>query len=158
MAAARIAATLLLAALSSGLIAQEPAQSYVTVRVTDATGAVIPGAWVNIGSSNLKPDISAKTDSVGIADFEAAPGSYIISVSAPGFVRWSKNIVLGGDSSQSIVVTATLTLGGGCYPCLSVVGPEVPLLVESVNLSLLIPRKTLHNLALVAKPLRRKLW
>jgi hypothetical protein len=88
MAAARIAGTLLLAALPVSLAAQQPVQLHLTIRVTDVSGAVVSGGQVNVGSSNLKADISAETDSTGRADFEVAPGSYVISVSAPGFKSW----------------------------------------------------------------------
>lgn len=158
MAAARIAATLLLAALPVSLAAQRPVQVHLTIRVTDVSGAVVPDGQVNIGSSNLQAEFSAITDSTGKVDFEVAPGSYVISVSVPGFKPWSKNIVLGGDSSQSVAVTAALNISGQSSPCLIVAGPEIPLRVESVQLPMFIPSETLHNLALAARPVRKKLW
>ena len=79
--------------------------------VTDATGAVVPGATVT--ATNQENGLQRTTTSSGTGSFSMPnlpPGQYRVQVSAPGFqtaVRDNLSLILG----QQLVLNTSLTIG-----------------------------------------------
>lgn len=75
--------------------------------VTDSTGAVIPGARVDIVNTGTAATYNATTTSVGVFRFEdVALGDYTITVTAAGFkTALTKNVLVQIGTVASISVT-----------------------------------------------------
>ena len=86
-AASRLVAISLLGA--SALAAQTPASSgscRLEVKVTDVTGAVVPGAAVEVSSdSGPQQPLHVKTGADGTASLEVPAGQSALKVNSPGF-------------------------------------------------------------------------
>src|SRR5438445_9615579 len=79
-----LAAALLL--LHTGAFAQGETTSAIAGQVTDATGAVIPGAIVTIANRGTGFERSLKTDDEGLFNFpQLTPGAYLVRARAEGF-------------------------------------------------------------------------
>jgi hypothetical protein len=79
-----LAAALLL--LHTGAFAQGETTSAIAGQVTDATGAVIPGAIVTIANRGTGFERSLRTDDEGLFNFpQLTPGSYSVRAQAEGF-------------------------------------------------------------------------
>ena len=78
----------------------------ITGTVTDATGAVIPGAGVDV--TNTETGVVFSTISTESGNYVAPglpPGSYTITASLPGFKKLTRtNQALSSDQRCSIVV------------------------------------------------------
>jgi Carboxypeptidase regulatory-like domain len=130
MAAARIAAVALLAIalLSVQLSAQPAPQESVTVQVTDITGAVIPGASIEIDPSPSRAGTVLTTDSHGQTEFDLPAGVHAVSIAARGFSKLSRRIDVQGGVGQTVIVTAKLEIAVDDYPCMVCYSvPEIPL-------------------------------
>jgi hypothetical protein len=126
MVAARIAAVFLAAFLpiAGG---QQPAQTQLTVQVVDATGAVIPGARVEIGLPGPQPVTVLRTDARGQAAFDLPAGSHTLGIAAQGFKTWTGQIEVQNGPDQSITVKLDVA-SSGCSPCVvAVILPDIPL-------------------------------
>jgi Carboxypeptidase regulatory-like domain len=79
--------------------------------VTDATGAVIPNATVTVTASNTGAATSLQTSSDGRFTVSSlASGMYALSVSAPGFQRFTEQNV-AVNASSTAVVNVSLNVG-----------------------------------------------
>jgi len=75
-------------------------------RVVDQTGAVIPGATVELWELTVGVHHTIRTDHQGSFRFERlGPGRYRILVSAEGFASQSHDVALGRGAHQEITVT-----------------------------------------------------
>ena len=113
---------LAIATVGLGLGAQTAREVSLTIRVTDVTGAVIPGAHITlIRDETTETKVEADTDENGGAGLSVKPGSYRFSVTMPGFSNWHKQIDVRGAAPQKIEVELR---PGGCPPgpCVTV-GP-----------------------------------
>lgn len=114
-----------LALTASAACAQE-FRSTLTGRVTDPSGAVVPGALVTV--TNTATGVQVKTRSDGSGEYTTPfllPGPYKVSVSAPGFEGYEHtNIVL--QTSQKVQEDVKLTVGSASENV--VVTTETPLL------------------------------
>src|SRR5579859_7665872 len=79
----------------SGLLFAQ-GSSTITGSVTDATGALIPGAAVTVTNQATGASIHTATNSAGIYEVRALnPGTYSVEVSATGFrTSVNKDLVL----------------------------------------------------------------
>ena len=71
--------------------------SFTSVRgtVTDASGALIPNAQVTLRNIATNAEVSGASDSSGLYQFpQLTPGTYTITVTAPGFANSSKQAQL----------------------------------------------------------------
>lgn len=89
---------------------QAAAQDYrakITVEVTDATGAMVPGATLTLTRVSTKVATTAKTDAQGAYIFQfLEPDAYNLHVEATGMAPAEvKNIVLQAYGSSSVPVT-----------------------------------------------------
>jgi hypothetical protein len=124
MAAARIAAVFV-ALVCIELSAQPATQASVTIQVTDTSGAVIPGARVEIDPSPSKPESALTTDNLGQAILDLPAGAYSLSISAPGFNKTILKIDVKGGAIQSIMAALKILSYSG--PTVVVEGPETPM-------------------------------
>jgi hypothetical protein len=71
--------------------------SFTSVRgtVTDASGALIPNAQVTLRNIATNAEVSGTSDSTGLYQFpQLTPGTYTMTVTAPGFANSSKQAQL----------------------------------------------------------------
>ena len=84
----------------------------LTGTVTDANGAFIAGAAVNLSETNTGSGYSTQSTAEGLFTFtELPPGSYTLSVTAPGFASYTQSGISVNVGSTS-TVTAALKVGG----------------------------------------------
>jgi hypothetical protein len=74
--------------------------------VTDAQGTPIPGATVTVGSG------SAFTDSSGSFSVTLDPGTYTVTVRAPGFASGKANVIVTSDATTIQNFTLVQTVSG----------------------------------------------
>jgi Carboxypeptidase regulatory-like domain len=158
MAAARIAAVavaLLAVALPSVQLSAQPTpQGTLTIQVTDITGAVIPGARLEIDPSPSKPESALTTDNQGRVALDLPGGAHKLSVSAPGFNYWTREIDVQSGGGQ--LVTAKLDIaeaesGGPIFAS----QPDVPLGAPE---PVFIPLQPLLNLDPLPSRQAKKRW
>ena len=89
----------------------QSARGTLTGTVKDANGAFIPGAAVNLKETDTGSGYATKSTAEGLFTFsELPPGSYILTVTAPGFESYTQSgiVVEVGNTST---VTAQLKVG-----------------------------------------------
>jgi hypothetical protein len=142
------------ALLSAELSAQPTTQGNLTIQVTDITGAVIPGARIEIDPSASKPGPVLKTDSQGQAVLGLPVGAHTLSITAPGFEKWLRKIEVQSGSRQ--MLTAKLNIG------MVVSGPPIVELLPDLPLAfpepIFLPLQPLLNLEPLPSRHARKRW
>jgi predicted amidohydrolase YtcJ len=93
--------------------AQGLVKTQIDIAVTDATGAVVPNAIIQIDPGPCESGVAAKTDSKGMALIQVAPGIHTIAVLSQGFMPWSSQIDAKDAAKQAISVTLPVGQGGG---------------------------------------------
>ncbi|HTV06373.1 MAG TPA: carboxypeptidase regulatory-like domain-containing protein [Acidobacteriaceae bacterium] len=113
--------------------------------VTDATGAAIPGATVNVINTDTGATHTLKTGGAG--DYRAAllkPGNYLVVISAPSFQTTQRKVVVA--VGQTATVNMKLAVAKGIQT-VEVEGQTVPLLQpENSDLSTTITMNQVQNL------------
>ncbi len=129
------------------LNAQQPPLPQLTVNVTDQTGAIIPGALVEITDSAGVLKTAAYTKADGSALFPITPGHDEISVRAVGFLNGQQEI----DFPKTSLITLTLMISNEieCGPCVN----PTPIFLETTQpvITGLVPDESLDNLPLRLK-------
>ena len=98
---------LLLLFLLAPSAAAQTTTSTIEGKVTDATGAALPGAEVNVSGATLAAERSATTDATGFYRLTALPaGNYTLTIAATGFARRTAALEL----TLNRVVTLDVTL------------------------------------------------
>jgi hypothetical protein len=86
--------------------AQGETTSAIVGQVTDASGAVVPGASVTITNQENGLKRSAKSDDEGRFNFpQLKPGAYAVQVEAQGFQPKQENVVSGLGQKQTVNFT-----------------------------------------------------
>ncbi len=111
MVAARITAVFL-ALICVEVCAQPTPQGSVTVQVTDRTGAVIPGASIEIDASSSKPKPFLKTDGQGQTVLNLPSGAHTLSITFPAFKRLTQQIEVQSGTNQMVAVKLDVATGG----------------------------------------------
>ncbi len=99
-----------------GLVAAVPvvaqsARGTLTGTVKDANGAFVPGAVVNLTETNTGTGYSTKSTSEGLFAFnELPPGTYALTITAPGFETYTQSGI-GVEVASSSTVNAVLKVG-----------------------------------------------
>ncbi|SFS03979.1 Carboxypeptidase regulatory-like domain-containing protein [Granulicella pectinivorans] len=96
---------------TAGAVAQVAGAGNIQGTVTDATGAVIPGATVVATEASTHVAHTAVTDAVGVYTFpNLVVGSYSISITATGFQGYTStgNVL---EVGSSISINAKMTVG-----------------------------------------------
>jgi outer membrane receptor protein involved in Fe transport len=105
----RPALLLVLLLWASGAAAQTTT-STIEGTVTDATGAVVPGAEVKVSGTTLAFERSVTTGADGVFRVTALPaGNYTVAVSAPGFATRTASLEV--TLNRVIVFDVTLQIG-----------------------------------------------
>ncbi len=101
-----------MALCSALVVANASAQTFtgrIELTVTDSTGAVLPGATVELTGQQTANTV---TDARGEARFlNLAPGRYIVVAKLSGFGDW-KNENISVSTGQVVAINATLAVGG----------------------------------------------
>lgn len=115
--ASRMAATALTAMMSIGVTfgknnsqqspsqqaANRQAKAGVWITVLDPQGALVPGAEVRLIGSSGKPAAHAKTSNSDPLFFPPlSSGNYLLVIDAPGFYRFSQQVVLKEDKLEDL--------------------------------------------------------
>jgi Carboxypeptidase regulatory-like domain len=148
---ARIAA-IAFTLLPAILVAQPAPSIQIALQVTDRTGAGVRDALITTDPSPNNGAAEMKTDSQGKAVLDLSPGIHILTVTYPGFQKWTHQIDTKKNFGQSIV--AVLELAGVCSPCVTISEPEIPL--EPLDSFLFIPLRPVQNLIMTKVPARTK--
>ena len=74
--------------------AQQPVKANLTGLVTDTSGALIPGARVELHPATEGLALTTTTDSTGHYAFTAVPAAYLISVTYDGFATFQSTVKL----------------------------------------------------------------
>ncbi len=141
-----IAHSLLLTIINACLLAaQSGTSSGISVRVEDATGAVISGATVKAIDVNMKAVRSGGTDAVGRFLFsQVSPGTYIVTVSAPEFAAQTSRPV-AVEVGRMVTLNFTLTLSSG-QQTVEVTADQTLLSLENPNTTTTLEAKTIASL------------
>jgi len=106
----------LLLLVAIGLVAAVPvvaqsARGTLTGTIQDVSGALIPGAAVNLKETNTGSGYSTKANATGLYTFnELPPGSYTLTVTAPGFETFTQSGI-GVEVASTSTVIAALKIG-----------------------------------------------
>ncbi|MGA2571969.1 MAG: carboxypeptidase-like regulatory domain-containing protein [Terracidiphilus sp.] len=82
--------------------AAQPAQGRIAVRVAGVTGAVVPGARIEVDPSLTMPGPILKTDSRGYASFDLPEGIHTFTITEPGFYPWTHQINVPNKAGRTI--------------------------------------------------------
>jgi hypothetical protein len=142
-------------ALFSGpvaLNAQTTTQGAISGTVTDPTGAVVGGANITIHNTATNAEVALTTDGSGFfIESLLEPGTYSVSVSAPGFASYRAGSV--------IVVVGQVT---SLLPHLAVASSSSQVVVSeqtpAINLTSPDFTDTLNNNALQSIPINNRRW
>jgi hypothetical protein len=93
-----------IAVISVEALGQGETTSAIVGQVTDATGAVVPGATVTITNRDTGMKRSVRSDEAGRFSFpQLKPGSYSVKVEAQGFEFQQNNDVFSGLGQRQTV-------------------------------------------------------
>jgi hypothetical protein len=85
----------------------------LSAAVYDASGAVIPNAKVVLKSELTNTTRDTVTNNSGIFDFQAVlPGSYTVTVTAPGFNSWEGKGIAMTMGASATLPSITLSVRG----------------------------------------------
>jgi len=129
-------------------LAAQTVDTAIQGTVTDASGAVVPGATVSVTAAATGAEKHATTGSAGDYNLNyLIPGTYDVKITAPGFsTSEQKGIVL--QVNQRAKVDVALQAGGG-NQVVSVVASTQPLLQSSdASLGVVIGPQNAENLPL----------
>jgi hypothetical protein len=137
--------TLALSLLFAGILSAQTTTSIITGVVQDSSGAVIPGAQVQITNEESGLTVPATTNQVGLYRVpNLYPGVYRVAVEAPGF----QHLVRSGITlqiAQTLQLDLTLELGN-VQETVTVTG-DVPLLeTQSATVSQLVDRDMVQGM------------
>jgi hypothetical protein len=100
-----IAATIASVVVAVALQAQTDQPVHITVKVTDQSGTVIPGARIQIDRPYGETIIDATTGRDGEAAVDLSPGDHVVAITATGFARLVWKIHSKNGSDQTIVAS-----------------------------------------------------
>jgi hypothetical protein len=125
-------------------------QGVVTGVVTDATGAVVPGAELTL--TNDGTNVSQVEKSLGNGDYRfglVPPGTYTLITKAPGFTpREIKAIIV--DASSSVPVNVTLSIATSTT-VMEVTSQEAMVQTASSDLAITINQKFIESMPLLSR-------
>ena len=147
----------LMASVSFSLLLLPPSASAQSIfadlsgTVTDATGAVVPGAAITVQNSNTKVVRRLVANSAGFFSVTQLPtGTYSVAAEAKGFHRWQANdIVL--NSSDSRTINISLKVGAETETVEVDAAASEVAVTDSGEKSDLITSKDLNQLSLVGR-------
>ena len=132
--------------------AQSPPRG-IGVLVKDQTGAVVPGARIEVDPSLPTPGPVLNADSNGRALIDLPGGDHVFSISAPGFRRWTHLFEVSGTSGR--LIEAVLHVAPICDPVVvAVFDEDIPLGIPD---PIFLPLQPLMNLdPLPSRPAKKR--
>lgn len=127
----RLLAALVIAIVTSGNAQTGSTFAIVSGTVTDASGARVPGASIQLAHLGA-PSVQTKTDGKGEFEITAGPGEYVLQTVARGFAAHKLPVHLSATAPTAIQIVLQLDMGSVCEPCLSI---EPPLETLDASLS-----------------------
>jgi Carboxypeptidase regulatory-like domain len=125
----------LVIAIATAMNAQTESQvATISGTVTDATGARVPGARVQLAHPGA-PLIQTKTDGKGDFEITASPDEYVLQTAAPGFATHALPVHLSATTPTTTHIVLQVAT---CGPCLSV-DPPPPIETLDASLSTTLP-------------------
>ena len=113
-------------AISYSMASAQSGAGSIQGTVTDATGAVIPGATVNVVQQGTNATFNTTSNEVGFYQVPSLfTGNYVVTISAPGMKSYKSSIEL--QVAQSAVINPVMTAGS--------VTQQVEVLANAVQLS-----------------------
>ena len=94
-------------------ISQAAQQAHLDVTVMDATGAVVPGAIIQIDPTPCLFQTAGTADSLGKAHIDVAPGMHTIAITSQGFTRWTEQIDIKSGTTRPLNARLQVGTGGG---------------------------------------------
>jgi hypothetical protein len=117
-------------AIPSAVAAQAAAQlptSPVVIRVTDATGAVIPGAQIRLDPAPDPVPASMQTDQKGELSLELKPGNYAMEGNYRGFEKYRGQLGVPGYATEALAAASNKLITIVLHvPCTGGDGVTVP--------------------------------
>ena len=109
-ALATIALLMGMAFLSLNMLLAQSGAGSIQGTVTDATGAVIPGASINVVNTETNVATNTKTNDVGFYQVPGLfTGNYAVTITAPGMKTYKESLEL--LVAQNAVINASLSAG-----------------------------------------------
>jgi len=137
---------LLLATISVGASAQTSSAGAVLGSVTDASGAAIPGAQLQLKSSATNLAINQGSNASGGYNFTSVqPGTYTLTVTAPGFKR---RVITGlaVEVNKSLTINPQLTVGQQTQTVEVTADSQAELQTEDATVGNVIDRESIDKL------------
>ena len=124
--------------------AQSIVSGQIDGRVTDATGAVVPNATVNLSSAEIGYSASTSSDNEGVFHFPLVkPGPYVVTVTKEGFATAKRNIVVSLGQVSNVPIPLEVS---GKTETVEIT-TAVPLLqTENANLATTVSRASIENI------------
>ena len=140
----RLLAFLALIAFCCGLGFAQTETASLTGRVTDPSGAVVPGATVTLTNNETKVSTDTKTNSTGGYTFpNVAPGPYQLRVAAPGFKEYvAQRVVLHVQDRVSQDVSLDV---GSAEQSVTVSAESVPINTQDASVGTVVERQEIEN-------------
>jgi hypothetical protein len=147
--------------LAAALVRAQTGVGQIQGTVSDATGAVVPGATVALENVQTDNRFQTTTSEAGFFVFPSlVPGDYRLTVSHPGMQKWEGKATL--VAGQHAVINATLslaqateqvTVAGDVTPLLSTTAPTLATIVERARIEQLpLNGRSIQTLLSVAVP------
>lgn len=130
----RLLAALVIAIATSGNAQTESPFATVSGTVTDASGARVPGASIQLAHPGA-PSIQTKTDGKGEFEITAGPGEYVLQTVVPGFVPHTLPVNLSATTPTTTHIVLQIE-SWGCGPCISI---EPPIKTLDASFSAMLP-------------------
>ncbi|MDX2150188.1 MAG: carboxypeptidase-like regulatory domain-containing protein [Bryobacteraceae bacterium] len=142
---------LLCLAFSSASLFSQSVSGILTGTVQDPSGAVIPGAAVQMRHDGTGDTRKVTTNQEGFFSIPGVlAGSYTVIVEAPGFDRWEQKAVVFNPGDKRNLAEIQLRVAGATTQ--AVVIAEAPLTpVDSGEVSAVISNRQLQNLSIVGR-------
>ena len=111
----RLISALLLLATTAAAIGQAPTSSatHLVMSIEDGTGGYIPAASIDIDKPSESLHITAKSDSAGHFAVDLKPGSYDLSITAPGFKAYREPLDVTSPHQKLRIVLIIPEMGSG---------------------------------------------
>jgi hypothetical protein len=137
---------LLLVLLFPVLISAQDTRGRITGRVTDSSGAVVPGVTVRATNPETNVAVSATTNAQGAYDLPyLLPGVYTLAAEFAGFKKYERGGIAVRVDDQ---ITVDITLQPGSVAETVTVTAETPILEEGTSLGQVVDSKRITELPL----------
>jgi hypothetical protein len=144
-----------------GVLSAQTGVGQIQGTVTDASGAIVPGAAVALENRQTDTRLQTTTSEVGAFLFPSlVPGEYRLTITAPGMQKWEGDTTL--VTGQRAVIPAKLeiarsaeqiTVAGDVTPLLSTSSPTVATVVERARIEQLpLNGRSIQTLLSIAVP------